>query len=161
MKQIDISTKKFPNTFALVDDKDYLELNRYKWRAYNSRGKIYAQRAIKIDGKWKSFSMHVVIMGRVEGKEIDHRSGNGLDNQRHNMRHCTHAENTMNQGLRASNTSGYKGVSWHKGESNWRAQIRRNGKVVHLGSFTCLIKAAKCYDEAAGQYHGEFARLNF
>ena len=161
MKKIDISTPKYPDTFALVDDEDYLGLRQYKWRAYNSRGKIYAQRSIKIDGKWKSLLMHVVIMGRVEGKEIDHRSGNGLDNQRHNMRHCTHAENTMNQGIRTSNASGYKGVSWHKGEKKWQSQIRQDGKVVHLGSFTCLIKAAKRYDKAAQLYHGEFSRLNF
>jgi hypothetical protein len=36
-----------------------------------------------------------------------------------------------------------------------------DGKRIHLGHFTCLIKAVKAYDKAAPKYHGEFARLNF
>ncbi len=31
MKQIDISTKKYPETFTLVDDEDYDYLNEFKW----------------------------------------------------------------------------------------------------------------------------------
>ena len=97
----------------------------------------------------------------VEGKEIDHRNGITLDNRRHNLRHCTHVENLRNSQKRIDNTSGYKGVSWHKKRTIWQVGIKNSHKRIHLGYFTCLIRAAKTYDEAAKEYHGEFARLNF
>ena len=31
MKKLNISTPKYPDKFTLVDDKDYEELNQWKW----------------------------------------------------------------------------------------------------------------------------------
>lgn len=161
MKKINISTNKHPNTFALVDDADHEEMNQFKWHAsMHDNGKLYVQRNVAVGNKQKKVSMHTEIMGKVEGKEIDHCNGITLDNQRHNLRHCTRAENQRNAGSYRNNTSGYKGVSWHRGIKKWAVSIRRNSKLIHLGYFTCLIKAAESYDEAAIKYHGEFARLN-
>ena len=162
MKYIDISTKKYPNTFALVDDCDYEELNKYRWHAVKaSGGLIYANRTPRIKGKNKPIKMHTAIMGHVDGKQVDHRSGDTLDNQRANLRHCSHAENMMNRKINSNNTSGYKGVSWDKAMNKWLASIQLNGKSIHIGYFFCLIKAAKAYDTAAVELFGEFARLNF
>lgn len=162
MKKINISTNKFPDTFTLVSASDYEELNRHKWNPLERKdGRLYVMRNIRVDGKRKTLYMHIAIIGIVDGKEIDHRNGNGLDNQRHNLRHCTHAENLTNRGVTRDNTSGFKGVSWNKGDRLWRSQMSINGKKTYLGSFFCIIKAAKAYDEAAIKYHGEFANLNF
>ncbi len=161
MKKIDVSTPKHPSTFTLVEDSDFEELNNHKWGAYEHSGKLYAQRNVRIDGKWATLYMHTAIMGHTNGKKVDHRNGNTLDNQRHNLRHCTHAENARNRGAQRNNTSSYKGVGWHKRDSKWQANIKLNGKDIHLGNFTCLIKAAKAYDTAAMKYFGEFARVNF
>ncbi len=162
MKKIDISTPKYPRTFALVDDSDFSFLNADKWHAdEQTNGKIYARRTVRTNGKRSVLRMHTAIMGRVDGKEIDHRDGNGLNNQRHNLRHSTKAENQMNRCIPRNNTSGYKGVSWCKRENKWLVQIKYEGKRKHLGYFSCLVKAAKYYDLAAIQYFGEFARLNF
>nr|WP_268987487.1 HNH endonuclease [Providencia alcalifaciens] len=92
---------------------------------------------------------------------IDHIDGDKLNNRIENLRICTHNQNQHNQGIRASNKSGYKGVSWMKSVKKWHAQICCNSKVTHLGLYTCKIEAAKAYDEAAKQLHGEFAWLNF
>ncbi len=156
--------KKIPLTqgkFALVDDEDYKALSAYKWYACKSIGKMYARRNIRVDGKQRSLLMHIAIMGKLPGKEIDHLSGDGLNNQRHNLRHCTHTENMNNQGPRARNFSGYKGVSWDKESKKWRVQIAVGSKKFLLGHFTCLIKAAKVYDKKAKELHGEFVWLNF
>lgn len=161
MKKIDVSTLTHPNTFALVDDKDYELQNKHKWYALEKRGAVYAARNISVGIKQKILLMHIAIMGRVTGKEIDHRNTETLDNQRHNLRYCTHAENARNRKTSGNNTSGYKGACWHKGVNKWCAYIYHNGKRIHLGYFTCLIKAAKVYDNAARKYFGEFARPNF
>jgi hypothetical protein len=105
--------------------------------------------------------MHNAILGRVSGKMTDHRNGITLDNQRHNLRHCTNAENSRNRKLHKNNTSGYKGVSWRKKENKWYTNITVNRKNLHIGGFSCLVKAAKAYDEAARKHFGDFAWLNF
>jgi hypothetical protein len=104
--------------------------------------------------------MHNVIMSFLEGYEIDHKDGDGLNNQRYNLRVTTHTQNMKNQRLRSNNTSGYKGVTWHKGAGKWYAQIQVDGKRTYLGLFTILEDAARAYDTAALEHYGEFARLN-
>ena len=161
MKKIDISSKTHPNTFALVDDCNYDELNCFKWHAQEQSGNLYATRSTRVNGKYKLLYMHTAIMGRVEGKMADHRNGITLDNQRCNLRHCTNAENLRNRGPQKNNTSGYKGVYWSNSSKKWRAYITYNGTNIHLGYFFCLIKAAAAYDKGAIKYHGEFANTNF
>ncbi len=161
MKKIDISTPMHPGTFALVDDKDYVALNAHKWHAAELSGKVYAVRNIRDNGTRKKVLMHIAIMGKVEGKMIDHRNRITLDNQRHNLRRCTNAENQRNRGDQANNTSGYKGVVWQPNCNLWQVQINVNRKHIHIGTFFCIIKAAKAYDKASIKYHREFGNLNF
>ena len=67
----------------------------------------------------------------------------------------------MNRKLNSNSTSGYKGVSWSKRNGRWITNIKINGQNKYVGSFTCLMKAAKAYDAAAIRLFKEFARLNF
>jgi formylmethanofuran dehydrogenase subunit B len=89
---------------------------------------------------------------------IDHASGDGLDCRRANIRFASHAENMRNRRHGVNNTSGYKGVHWHDKSSKWRAQIRVNGKNIHLGVYSSPEAAAQAYRLAAAKYHGDFAR---
>jgi len=92
------------------------------------------------------------------GVKVDHQNRNGLDNQRHNLREATHAQNMQNKLPEKRNTSGYKGVWPHNG--HWRSGIKVNGQRIHLGVFTDPIEAARAYDEAAIEHFGEFACTN-
>lgn len=64
-------------------------------------------------------------------------------------------------GFQKPSRSRYKGVDWAKDMKRWRVRILVNGKRIYLGSFDDEIEAAKAYDIAAKEYHGEYASLNF
>lgn len=96
-----------------------------------------------------------------ESDDVDHANGDGLNNRRYNLRPCSRAQNQANAQRSSRNTSGYKGVSWHKGGGSWRAYIRIRGRLKSLGSFSDPVDAAKAYDTAAVAEHGIFARGNF
>ncbi len=53
--------------------------------------------------------------------------------------------------VNAKRVSQYRGVSWHKQIGRWIAQIREDGKIKFLGSFTEDKEedAARCFDVAA------------
>ena len=55
MKKIDISTKKYPATFTLVDDEDFEWLNQWKWCGMQSKCGIRVVRTIMKYEKPKVF----------------------------------------------------------------------------------------------------------
>jgi hypothetical protein len=59
-----------------------------------------------------------------------------------------------------NNTSGFKGVTWDKSRSKWKAHIHIERKIKNLGRFDSPEEAAIAYNEAALKYFGEFAFLN-
>lgn len=140
---------------ALIDDEDYAAVSKFKWHAQWSRRTFYAKRR---DGD-KHVALHQILIPGV--LQIDHRDGNGLNNQRSNLRSATAGENSRNRGPNKNNASGWKGVSWYKAGRKWRATIYVQGKNRLLGSFDDSVEAAKAYDAAARELHGQFARLNF
>lgn len=162
MKQIGLTQ----GHLVLIDAIDYEWLNQWKWSfsGYCGRKFGYAVRRTYPKGrnrKSKTVLMHRLITECPEGMEVDHINGNRMDCRRSNLRVCTRLGNTKNRGLGKNNTSGFKGVSWHKINGVWTANIRLNKKRIHLGSFKDKTEAAKAYDKAAIKYFGEFARLNF
>lgn len=89
--------------------------------------------------------------------DIDHINGDRADNRWCNLREATRSQNNANARARATNTSGFKGVTWKKSHCKWLAQISVNGKHKHLGHFE---RAFIAYCFAAWKYHGEFANID-
>jgi hypothetical protein len=93
-------------------------------------------------------------------KNVDHKDRNGLNNCWANLREATKSQNAGNSKRFANNTSGYKGVVWHKAGKKWLARISMSGRTVHLGSFSSKDEAVAAYNCAAQNHFGEFARVN-
>ena len=145
---------------AIVDDDDYEKVAAFKWCAHvdSKNGKVYAYR----NSRSVPNCMHRFIMGETNPKIlIDHKNGNGIDNQRHNLRRANSSRNNANTGKYKINKSGYKGVHWDKVEKQWVAQITADRKKTFIGRFSEKEDAAKAYDALAFKIFGPFAVLNF
>jgi hypothetical protein len=143
---------------ALVDDEDFEWLSNYKWCAYHPKrrrpGCWYAHRGIYIKGPRtiRDIAMHRAILNAPRGTIVDHRDGNGLNNQRSNLRLCNGSQNGFNRAANVNSKSGLKGII-RLANGLWTAQIR-------IGTFATKEAAIIAYNEAVIKYHGEFAYLN-
>jgi len=160
MEEIRLGGKVAGGRVALVDDEDYEYLSQFNWYAYKKTNSYYAMRTAKIDGsKRKGVQMHREILKVPRGFMVDHRNGNGLDNQRHNLRKATCRQNQHNRKPNYNSTSRYKGISLDKGR--WVASLWKNKKRLYIGSFDSEEHAALAYDLWAIDLFGEYARTNF
>ena len=146
--------------FKYENDKLYrLDKRNNKWSCCNDNkpsGKGYIP--IKINKK--IYKLHRLIykyhneewdMIYSHNNEIDHININPLDNKIENLRILNCSQNCRNQNKKKNCSSKYKGVSWSKVISKWRAQIKINGKTKHLGLFDneeeAYLAYKKEYDE--------------
>lgn len=141
----------------LIDECDLDLIRDYSWYL-NKNGYIIATINHRLQ------FLHCVIaerMGLDVSNEVDHEDMNRINNQQNNLRSATHSQNQINSKKQKNNTSGFKGVSWHKATKKWQARIQVRGKKIYLGLFNDPEDAARTYDKAALKHFGEFARLNF
>lgn len=114
---------------------------------------------VRIDGE--SYKVHRLVWIWVTGSEppewIDHINGDRLDNRFCNLRLATRSQNQQNRPKNKNNTSGFKGVSYHKGIGRWRATISANGRKAHIGWYDNPEDAGTAYLQASRLMHGEFS----
>lgn len=145
----------------MVDDADYSRVSALRWFAQRVNHNWYASCDLRKQGG-KYLLMHRFIIGAPPGKEVDHRSGYGLNNQRRNLRICTVQQNRFAFKRKAKNkTSAFRGVSWHSQIGKWRATIKKDGIQFSLGCFVDEVAAAQAFDLAAVRLFGDFHHLNF
>lgn len=166
MRTVTLGGRKARGRVALVDDADYELVSRHRWHVVeHDRGPgrrpagPYAATGVyrPSDRRTVIIRMHILITGIHTG--IDHANGNGLDNQRKNLRPAGQDLNTANTRPTPGQSSRFKGVRRHR-EGKWEARIRV-GRPVYLGLFGSEEAAARAYDAAAVAAWGEFARPNF
>ena len=146
---------------AIVDDEDYDVLAKNKWMALKSRkGVFYAARMITVGYKKQNLlRMHCVILPPTPGMTVDHIDRDGLNNRRSNLRLANGSQQRANRSRRDGCRSKYRGVTRHR--NKWYARITKDGARIDLGLYHIEEDAARAYDAAAAQLHGEFANLNF
>ncbi len=157
IKKIELTQGKV----SLVDEEDFEYLNQWKWYAQKDykNGNYYAQRHDSQNNK-KIVLMHKEILGVENKKQVDHKDGDGLNNQRTNLRPSSHSQNHSNTERYKNNKSGYKGVSWNKHSKKYLAQTSIDGKILVIGYFDSPEDAATAYNTVANQLHGDFTRPN-
>lgn len=147
--------------FTLVDDEDFERLSILKWHALapgKSRRAWYAVRNLAREGgKRRTWSMQNDIICPLPGYLVDHKDGDGLNNQKSNLRFATTSENCANS-KKSTGSSRYRGVALKEGR--WRVRICVKYKQVHVGYFKEEFDAATAYNFAAEAAFGEFAAFN-
>ncbi len=143
---------------VLVDEDDLQWLTKVRWRSYKTKTKSREVRYAMAG----NILMHRLIMGleRKDGKIVDHINGDGLDNRKANLRIATAQQNVGNM-KKWRGKHRYKGVRYCNKSERWIASIVVDRKLIHLGVWMTEEQAARAYDEAAVEYRGEFANLNF
>jgi len=115
---------------------------------------------LNIDGV--TYAAHRVAWAIMTGSDappnIDHKNGNKLDNRWDNLRAATVSQNRANSRRPITNTSGVKGVHFHKRWKLWCARATVCGKEKTIGYFKTIEAAANARRAFFGAQHGEFAR---
>lgn len=148
---------------AIVDDEDHEWLSQWRWHAREcGAGRYYAVRnRVPQDGEGPpGIYMHREILGCEAGRQVDHASGDSLDNRRSNLRPADRSQNNANRRLSSRNKTGLRGVSLNSASGKFVAQIQVGGKNRGLGYFTDATVAARAYNEAAVAAFGDFASIN-
>lgn len=138
-------------TSCLVDDQD-ADVTLFEWYLVGGKGSLGIYAGRRSIGNATTIYLHRLIawrMGLLASLEptkglrgrwissIDHIDGDKLNNQRSNLRLLTRAEQmtNLNDGLRSTNTSGYRGVSFIAKQGAWMAYANVAGKTKSLGTF--------------------------
>ena len=126
----------------MIDKEDLEKVKDYCWRLSNDGYAI----TYRVLDKWRAILMHSLIIGKIEGKEIDHINQNKLDNRKCNLRHLTHLENMHNINRIAKSNTGITNV--HKVKSGkFVARIQYNLKQYHIGTFNSIEEATNALEK--------------
>lgn len=145
-----------------IDDID-ADLRQFKWYV-KKNGYAYRVESRAVGGK-KIYLQREILsrkLGRLLTRQdrADHEDRNKMNNRRGNIRPCTQALNACNSKDRERKNSRYRGVYLHRQTGLWQARIRVHPAILGLGYFHDEESAARAYDDAAIQHHGEFATTN-
>ena|ERR1700752_4320654 len=145
------------------------ETGVFTWARSRGQGKVQVGRQagclhqdgyVKIrlfDRMYRCSRLAVLYMTGVMPAFVDHIDRDRSNDRWANLRVCTRSQNQSNRPKQVNNTSGFKGVLWHKQNKKWWARIRYCRKVKSLGLFNSPEEAAAAYVRAAKELHGDFA----
>lgn len=148
----------FEDAQAKVDDEFYDQLKGISWHLTSSgypRTCVYCEHHPTRKSRVKRHLHQVVIaLSRglcicdnsyvFEGLQINHKNWDKLDARAENLELISKERNDQMKRKQAHHTSVYRGVSWNR---QWVADIRIDGKRIHLGHFNTQEAAALAYNQ--------------
>lgn len=161
MKTIPLTQGKF----AIVDDID-ADLMDQKWSAVLMKDRKNGFSAARTEPGNKHVYLHRLIMERVLGRKLGRNefvnpiNSDPLDCRRENLRLSDYARSAQSRRKQSHTSSRYKGVTWHKRDKKWAANIGMNGKQRFLGYFATEQEAADAYEQAAKDMFGDYAKMD-
>jgi hypothetical protein len=115
---------------------------------------------VHIKIKAKAFKAHRLIFLYHYGyfpEFVDHIDGNKQNNRIENLREASKQENCQNQKVRWTNSSGVKGVSWHKVNKKWKVALCKNYRSYYFGTYEDKELAELVSMEATDLLHENFS----
>ena len=90
-----------------------------------------------------------LILDHIRGVE----NGDGIDN----LMAVDQRKNTLKASIRNDNTSGYKGINWHKASGKWNVRVSvvdvdGNKKRINGGVYSDITQAVKRFEEITQEY---------
>ena len=143
----------------VIDPDDFPRVSEHSW-SHGKRGYAVYHTSRRSPEGQKAIPLHRFLMRPPDNMDVDHISGDKLDNRKCNLRLCSHQQNMFNQKKRETNTSGFMGVSQHSC-GRFEAYVHKNGKKHYLGLYDTAELAARARDRAAQELYGIYAKLNY
>jgi hypothetical protein len=160
MEQLQISQEYVLSAFDYQDGQLIRKIGR-KGEIGSVAGCVHKGTGyVHIKIKAKSFKAHRLTFLYHYGylpELVDHIDGNRLNNRIENLREASKQENAQNQKVRLTNSSGVKGVSWHKVNKKWKVALCKNYKPYYFGSYEDKELADLVAVEATDLLHKNFS----
>jgi len=139
---------------AIIDASDYELIKDRKWHLKKGCSSSYVSSG---NSNATYLSLSRFLTNAEEGKEVDHKDQNFLNNRRDNLRVCTKSQNQFNSKKRTDNKSGVKGVYFCKTSKRWKVTIQKNNVRYLLGPFKTFAEAEAAAASARRDLHGDYA----
>lgn len=151
---------------GMTNKAEYGNWDNMRHRCYNPirpEYKNYGGKGIIVCDRWRnSFSNFLNDMGpKPSPKHSINRIDSDGNYEPNNCEWALQSSQNINQHMRKDNTSGYRGVDYHKQRDKWRARVKWHNIVYQLGLYSTPEEAAYVRDQAALQIHGSNTTLNF
>lgn len=135
-----------------IDRPDVTPEERF-WSKVNKSAKCWTWTGVMNDDGYGLFS-HLrknvrahrfaweLLVGEIEGgKQLDHRCRNHACVRPDHLRLATNKQNAEHLGMRATNTSGYRGVTFDRRRDKWVVLVGHNGRNHNGGAFADVHEA--------------------
>lgn len=120
----------------LLDDEDFSLIKNFHWYIEKNNEQLYANARIK-GSENKNIRMHQLIFGKRKNFVIDHIDGNGLNNQKSNLRF-------VNRSINGLNSKRTKGYYYDKIKKKFVCRAVLYGETINLGRFRKEVDAKNC-----------------